>query len=174
MQTDAPLSTILHPPDRFPACTCTAVTHTHSETQAPITSTTVTLDFLLYQTGGDDLQGPMACTGSEARRQTRVFVSALHVCVCVCVCTCGTTDGTADRRVSACCLAFVVTMSTWRIGAPSTTSHHITSPETHTWLTRTHTHARTESSMLNYRLLCLDSNGSLEGPRALGEQTCWE
>lgn len=71
-----------------------------------------------------------------------VCLCLLCMCVCVCVCTCGTTDGTADRRVSACCLAFVVTMSTWRIGAPSTTSHHITSPETHTWLTRTHTHAQ--------------------------------
>ena len=51
------------------------------------------------------------------------------------------------------------------------TSHHITR---NTHMVNTHTHTRTESSMLNYRLLCLDSNGSLEGPRALGEQTCWE
>lgn len=30
--------------------------NTHNETQYPITSTAVTLDFLLYQTGGDDLK----------------------------------------------------------------------------------------------------------------------
>lgn len=39
--------------------------HTHNETQAPITSTTVTLDFLLYQTGGDDLQGRYACNNAK-------------------------------------------------------------------------------------------------------------
>ena len=55
-QTDAPLSIILHPSDHFPACTCTAVTRTHNETQSPITSTTVIQDVLLYQTGGGILQ----------------------------------------------------------------------------------------------------------------------
>ena len=102
-------------------------------------------------------------------------VCVCSACVCVYVCAC-VAPRTGQLIVGSQPVVWLLLLPWAHEGSERHRPHHITSHHItrNTHMVNTHTHTRTESSMLNYRLLCLDSNGSLEGPRALGEQTCWE